>query len=121
MIVVSSSDFDPVYAVGEPLLRRPRHQGSLSVRGERGRVSGGVSLRLVGERSDSDFLGLGLTESPGYARVDARLRVALVAGLEAFVVAENLFDRQYQEVLGYPALGRAVRGGLRFRSGGPRP
>jgi vitamin B12 transporter len=120
-ILVSSSDFDPVYAAGEPLLRRPRHQGSLSVRGERGRVSGGVSLRLVGERSDSDFLGLGLTRNPGYARVDARLRVALVAGLEAFVVAENLFDREYQEVLGYPALGLAVHGGLRFRAGGSRP
>jgi outer membrane cobalamin receptor len=120
-VVVSSSDFDPVYAAGEPLLRRPRHQGSLSVRGEKGRVSGGVSLRLVGERADSDFLGLGLTENPGHARVDARLRVALWAGLEAFVAAENLFDRQYQEVLGYPALGRALRGGLRFRAGGPRP
>jgi outer membrane cobalamin receptor len=120
-VLVSSSDFDPVYAAGQPLLRRPRHQGSLSVRAEHGRVSGGLSLRLVGERADSDFLGIGLTENPGYARVDARLRVVLIGGLEAFVVAENLFDRQYQEVLGYPALGLAVRGGLRFRAGGSRP
>ena len=29
-ILDSPSDFDPVYAEGEPLLRRPRHQGSLS-------------------------------------------------------------------------------------------
>ena len=37
-----------------------------------------------------------------------------VVGLEVFVVADNLLDREYQEVLGYPALGRAVRaGGLR--------
>ena len=33
------------------------------------------------------------------------------------MVGENLLDREYQEVLGYPALGRAVRGGLRFRAG----
>ena len=39
--------------------------------------------------------------------------------LEAFVVGENLADREYQEALGYPALGRSVRAGLRFRTGQP--
>jgi outer membrane receptor protein involved in Fe transport len=48
--------------------------------------------------------------------VDARVHARLVGGLSAYLVAENLFDRQYQEVLGYPALGRSVRVGLRFRS-----
>ncbi len=42
----------------------------------------------------------------------------VLAALEAFVVAENLFDEEYQEALGYPALGRSVRGGLRLRLGG---
>jgi outer membrane cobalamin receptor len=37
-------------------------------------------------------------------------------------VAENLLDADYQEALGYPALGRSLRGGLRLRlGGGPRP
>jgi hypothetical protein len=41
-----------------------------------------------------------------------------VAGaLSAFVVAENVTDRRYQEALGYPALGRALRLGLRWNSG----
>jgi len=39
----------------------------------------------------------------------------------AFVVGENVLDEEYQEALGYPALGRSVRGGLRYRSGGTRP
>jgi outer membrane receptor protein involved in Fe transport len=53
--------------------------------------------------------------------VDGRLRLRLGHGLEAFVVGENVFDRDYQEALGYPALGRSVRGGLRFRTGSRTP
>jgi len=71
----------------------------------------------VGRRADSDFVGLGLAENEGYTRVDARARLRVTHGLEAFVVAENLFDHDYQEALGYPALGRSVRGGLRWRGG----
>jgi vitamin B12 transporter len=113
-ILESGSAFDPVYAEGQALLRRPKHSGSLSARGRAGRVSGGLSLILVGTRADSDFLGLGLTENDGYARIDARLRVDLGHGLEAFVVGENLADAEYQEALGYPALGRSLRAGLRL-------
>jgi vitamin B12 transporter len=116
-VLVSASDFDPVYAVGQPLLRRPKHQASFSAQAERGRVSAGATLVVVGRRADSDFVGLGLTENDGYTRLDARVRVRVARGLEAFVVGENILDRQYMEVLGYPALGRSVRAGLRFRSG----
>jgi outer membrane cobalamin receptor len=72
----------------------------------------------VGERADSDFVGLGLDSNDGYSRVDARVRVRVTRMLEAFVVGENVFDAQYQEVLGYPALGRSIRAGLRLRTGG---
>ena len=116
-IQVSPGDFDPVYAAGQALLRRPRHQASLSLQCGSRRASAGATVVVVGRRTDSDFLGLGLRENEGYARVDARARARLVGGLEAFAVAENLLDREYQEALGYPALGRAVRAGLRFRSG----
>ena len=120
--VLVSASTSPIYAVGQPLLRRPRHQGSLWTAVTLSRFSAGLNAIFVGERSDSDFLGIGLNRNPGYARVDARVRIAVTHAVEAFVVAENLFDRQYQEVLGYPALGRLVRGGLRLRSGGaPRP
>jgi outer membrane receptor protein involved in Fe transport len=119
-ILESGAALDPVFAAGQPLLRRPRHEASLSCRGERGRFGAGATLVLVGSRSDSDFLGLGLRENPGYVRLDARARAAIGHGFEAFVVADNLFDRRYQASLGYPAAGRLVRVGLRFRSE-PRP
>lgn len=119
-VIVSSSDFDPVYAAGNSLLRRPKHQGSLTARYDGGRGGAGATLFLVGSRADSDFLGIGLVENAGYARLDARVRGRVVRGLEAYLAAENLLDAEYQEALGYPAPGRSVRIGLRYRSGAGR-
>jgi outer membrane receptor protein involved in Fe transport len=117
-ILESPSGFDPVYAVGQPLLRRPRHQGSLTAQVGFPRGSAAATLVRVGERADSDFVGLGLTRAAPYTRLDVRARVRVAGPVEAFVVAENLLDAEYQEVLGYPALGRSVRAGLRLAVGG---
>jgi len=116
-ILVSTDEFDPVVAVGRPLLRRPKHQAAFGARFKRGRLGLGANLVAVGQRADSDFAGLGLLVNDGYTRLDGRARVRLVRGLEAFVVGENLLDRRYEEILGYPALGRTLRGGLRFQAG----
>jgi outer membrane cobalamin receptor len=117
-ILESPSDFDPVYAVGQPLLRRPEHQASLTAQLSFPRWNAGATIVRVGERADSDFVALGLTTNPAYTRLDARLRVRVAGTVEAFLVGENLLDAEYQEVLGYPALGRSVRGGLRLALGG---
>jgi outer membrane receptor protein involved in Fe transport len=119
-VIVSSIDFDPVYAAGQPLLRRPKHQGSLTARYGGARFGAGATLFLVGSRADSDFLGIGLTENDGYARLDARVHARVVRGLEAFLAAENLLDEEYQEALGYPAPGLSVRVGVRYRTGASR-
>lgn len=116
-VLVSSSEFDPVYAVGEGLLRRPRHQASMSARLGPPRANAGATLVFVGRRADSDFSGLGLRENAGYTRLDLRARGRVARRLEAFVVAENVLDGEYQEALGYPAPGRSLRAGLRFRNG----
>ncbi len=115
-IVVSTSDFDPVYAAGQALLRRPRHQLSLGLQAQVRQLGLGATLVHVGRRADSDFLGLGLTESAPYTRLDARARLRAGTRLEVFAVAENLLDRAYMDVLGYPALGRSLRAGLRLRT-----
>jgi vitamin B12 transporter len=120
-VIVSGRDVDPVYAAGRTLLRRPRHQGALAARWRSRRVSAGADLLLVGSRADSDFLGLGLERNGSFARLDARVRLHASRALEVLVVGENLLDRRYQEVLGYPALGRALRIGLRYRRDTARP
>jgi vitamin B12 transporter len=119
-ILQSPSDFDPVYHAGQPLLRRPKHQLSLSARIGSRRFSVGATVVHVGERADSDFVGLGLTRNAPYTRLDGRLRVRLAEELEALVIGENLADARYQEVLGYPAPGLSVRAGVRLSLGGRR-
>jgi vitamin B12 transporter len=116
-ILESGRDFNPIYAEGERLLRRPANQASFTAFAGDERFGFGATLVLVGERADSDFVGLGLTRNPRYERLDVRGRVRLFRGLEAYVVGENVLDEDYQEVLGYPALGVSVRGGLRYRTG----
>jgi vitamin B12 transporter len=118
-VVVSTSEFNPIYAAGAPLLRRPRHQGSFTAEVGSARATVAATLVAVGDRADSDFAGIGLTENPGYTRLDARARVRMVSRLDAFVAAENLTDSEYQEALGYPALGLTVRLGLRWNAGRP--
>jgi outer membrane cobalamin receptor len=111
---------NPVFFAGQPLLRRPKHSGSLLLNYLGTRWGGSIAGSFVGRRPDSDFLGLvpPFDHTPGYALVNvggwyaARPRVTLYANIE------NLLDRHYQEVVGYPALGFNFRAGMRFRIGG---
>ena len=43
---------------------------------------------------------------------------AINSRMTAYVNLENILDKQYNEVVGYPALGTNVRAGVRFRIGG---
>jgi vitamin B12 transporter len=69
---------------------------------------------FTGVRTDSDFLGLGLTSNPGYALFNIATHYDVGYGLTFYARAENLFNKQYQDALGYPALGRDVRAGVRY-------
>jgi len=70
---------------------------------------------FTGIRTDSDFLGLGLTHNPGYARFDLATSYLITRGISFTSRVTNLFDKQYQDVLGFPALGRDFRLGLNYR------
>jgi vitamin B12 transporter len=109
--------FDP-FAAGDPLLRRPRHSAAslLSYLGKRWGANLGGSF--VGRRADSDFFGFNISHAPGYVVVNAGGWYAITSGMTAYVNIENLLDKQYNEVVGYPALGTSFRAGMRFRIGG---
>lgn len=98
-------------------IRRARHSFNLLGHGLAGRFSWGASLAYVGRRGDTDF-----DFFPGravilddYVLASARIGWRLSQGLEAFVRAENLFDADYQDVIGYNTPGRTVHAGLRLR------
>jgi outer membrane cobalamin receptor len=77
-----------------------------------------LSSYFTGQRTDSDFLGLGLNHTAGYARFDLASSYELGKGVTTFVRAANLFDKSYEDALGYPGLGREVLVGMKYRFGG---
>ena len=109
---------DPLLAAGSPLIRRPRHSGSLLLNYLGTRWGANLGGSFVGRRADSDFLGLGIAHAAGYARVDLGGWYAFTAHVTAYANVENALDKHYEEVVGYPALGINFRAGLRFRFGG---
>ena len=73
---------------------------------------------FVGRRPDSDFLGFNFDHTPGYVRVDMGGWYAVNSRVSAYANIENALNKQYQEVVGYPAPGVNFRIGMRFRIGG---
>ena len=110
--------FDPSELAGNRLLRRPVNSATVELNASVRRFDFNLVGYITGQRTDSDFLGLGFMRNPGYSRFDVAGTYRLDRRMSVFVRAGNVLDKQYQDALGYPALGREVRGGLRLKFGG---
>ncbi|HEY3929552.1 MAG TPA: TonB-dependent receptor [Candidatus Koribacter sp.] len=117
----SAAGCDPsLFAAGAPLLHRPRHFGNVLLTYSKPRWGAQLGGVAVGRRADDDF-----SEAPfpiryaaGYARLDASGYYEIQRHVTAYVNVENLLNKYYNEVVGYPALGFNFRAGLRFTLGG---
>ena len=76
---------------------------------------GGRGRVLAVEPSYGTFGGL--FDASGYAAWNAGASVKVTKQIEAFGRIENLFDRKYEEVFGFPALPRGFMAGLRVAAG----
>jgi outer membrane cobalamin receptor len=110
--------FDPLLEPGQPLIRRPEHAGTLLLTYLSSRWGANLGGSFIGRRPDSDFLEYGIDHAAGYARLDLGGWYAATSRITGYVNIENALDKQYQEVVGYPALGVNFRAGVRFRIGG---
>ena len=118
LVLAAPNAFDPSETPGNRLIRRPVNSGTFTAIAAWRRMGFALSSYFSGQRADSDFLGLGLTHTPGYARLDLSGNYSLGRGVTTYVRVANLFDKFYQDALGYPALGREVRVGMRYRFAG---
>jgi vitamin B12 transporter len=126
----TSQQFQP----GQPLLRRPRHAGSVRVGYVLGRVGASFDARIVGDRHDNSFLFLrtvpnaarpsaittDITVNPGHTVMGAALEIRAHDAVTVFLRGENLGDTVYENVLGYPGTPRAMVAGARFQFGARR-
>jgi vitamin B12 transporter len=100
-------------------VRRPRHGFNLIGHGEAGQFSWGASLAYVGRRRDTDFdlFPAQTVMLDDYALAALRIGWRLWPNLELYGRIENVFDANYQDVVGYNTPGRTVYAGLRFLLG----
>ena len=120
LAVDQEDEAPPPFTVGEPLLRRPRHQFSAEVTARSGPLTAFVSGRARGRALDVEpSLGTfgGLFYADGFTvwNTGISYRVRNIGDL--FGRVENLFDRGYEEAFGFPALGRRATIGLRVAAG----
>ena len=110
--VSTSEQFQP----GQPLLRRPKHSGTVRVNYTRGRGSLHLNLRAVSERHDAAFTGLArvsdgrsvdITVNPGYTVIGVGGQFRLDDDVTLFLRLDNLTDEVYESALGHF---RACRG-----------
>ena len=98
--------------------RRPKHSGSISADGQRGRLSYGASLAYTGKHLDRrDSFPFELNNLDSYWLATARLGWRIDKRFELFGRIHNAFDADYEDAVGYQTEGRSVFGGLRVSFG----
>jgi vitamin B12 transporter len=121
----TSQQFQP----GQPLLRRPKHSGTIRVGYTMDRLSVNFDTRWVGDRHDNTIFfpqlrtvanatrpafSTDLTVNPGYAVAGFGVDYELDHRASVFVRVNNVGDTEYDSALGYPGLPRNAVVGLRF-------
>ncbi len=102
-------------------VRRPRHMASFNLQywfgGDRGSLN--LNVNYNGKQLDNfyppPFFGLVQIELPAYTVVDLAAAWKLSRNLELIGRVSNLFDQDYEEILGFARPGRGIYAGLRGR------
>jgi vitamin B12 transporter len=111
-----------VFVNGKELIRRPAHSARLGGRARLAdRIGLGLGVNYFGRRDDVDFRPFPSVRAtlPAYLMVDADASVDLLREranrlhLAATIRVENLFDKSYETVIGFPGRGRAILAGAR--------
>lgn len=107
---------------GDPLLRRPKHSGTILLVHLGTRWGANLGGSFVGSRSDYDFPDFSppyqVYHAAGYARVDLGGWYAITPHVAAYASIQNALNNHYNEVVGFPAQTANFRAGFRFRIGG---
>lgn len=121
-----SASYSGGLTVGQALIRRPTHSGNATVRyGRSGIGFLSATASYIGRRPDLDFdeFPSPTVTLPAYTKLDLAgsfdiLRSSSRRSILALTArVENALDREYEDVLHYPAPGRTLLAGARFTGG----
>jgi outer membrane receptor protein involved in Fe transport len=108
------------FSVGDPLIRRPRHQVSVDLLLNRSHwtvfARAAVRNRVLDVEPNYGAYG-GLFYADGFGVVDAGGSARLGRFAELIVRVDNVLDRTYESAFGYPAPGRRATAGIRIAAG----
>jgi vitamin B12 transporter len=94
------------------LLRRPVNSGNIMLNANYWRMNWNLSGYFTGQRFDYNFPGQII--NPGYALINLAATYNIARGFSLYGRINNLANKQYQEVYGFPALGREFRIGVKY-------
>ncbi len=100
-------------------VRRPKHSANIAFDYRTGRWTLGGSIAWVGERTDTDFdlFPAQTVTLDDYFLSSLRIGYGITDNVEIYARATNLFDEEYQDVVGYRTPGAAFHVGLRLSLG----
>lgn len=114
----AAGDVPAPYRPGDPLLRRPRHRTAFDVAWTGARGTAFISVNGRGKMLDFEPNFASSTyENPGFATTNFGAALRFTRWINVFGRADNIFDRDYEEAFGYPALGRSATIGVRVSRG----
>ncbi len=113
---------------GQELLRRPKNKASLTANWQAtDRLSLSATLLYVGSWFDITRQAVApdgfnqYVKAPGFATVNLAANYALRDDVTLFAKIDNLFNKQYEDPLGFMRPGFGAYAGLRFAVGGTPP
>lgn len=107
--------FDGSADYNKQLLRRPKHQASLNINYHiNENLNTNASIRYAGKREDKDFSNFPVQRVtlPDYYIINIAASFKVIEYLQLTGRIENLFNKEYEEVLYYGTLGRSFYLGL---------
>ena len=113
--IIEGTPGSAVLGAVQSLFRRPTHSGFAGITWHESRLTVDLDGVYIGRYVDSDFASLvpPLVTGGNYSTWDARVAYKLTAKLSATLAIDNATNAHYMQPLGYPALERVWRGGLR--------
>lgn len=106
------------YQPGDELIRRPRNVAAVEATWTATRYSAFVLVHQRGAMRDLEpNWASTVYTNPGRVQTTVGAAVRLAPGLEAYGRLTNAFNHDYEEVLGFPAMGRSATIGVRVTAG----